>query len=151
MATREERLEYNRRYYRENKHKWNKRTPEQQEEYNRRRREKYKSDPEYREKVKEQSDSARKKNPWQRRLTQYGLTHYEYELMLNDGCGICGASFELESTKVAIDHDHSTGKVRGLLCQPCNLGIGHFRDDPIALANAVNYLMKGGTYAPMER
>lgn len=50
-------------------------------------------------------------------------------------CVICGN----EETLV-VDHDHSTGKIRGLLCNHCNRGLGHFRDDPQLLEFAAQYL-----------
>jgi len=54
----------------------------------------------------------------------------------SDGrCSIC-----LLKTKLYIDHDHITGKVRGLLCNSCNLGLGKFKDDVAILKNAIKYL-----------
>lgn len=50
-------------------------------------------------------------------------------------CVICG-----DKTKLVVDHDHVTGKVRGMLCGHCNLGLGHFRDDPTLLEFAAQYL-----------
>lgn len=50
-------------------------------------------------------------------------------------CVICGS----EETLV-VDHDHNTNKVRGMLCNRCNLGLGHFRDDPLLLEFAAQYL-----------
>lgn len=50
-------------------------------------------------------------------------------------CVICGSE-----EKLVIDHDHKTNKVRGLLCSHCNRGLGHFRDDPILLEFAAQYL-----------
>lgn len=72
-----------------------------------------------------------------RRLRKYGLSESEYEAMLkaqNHKCAICG------DTPTAVDHDHGTGEVRGLLCRMCNTGLGHFKDDPAALRTAANYL-----------
>jgi len=50
-------------------------------------------------------------------------------------CVICG-----DTTKLVVDHDHITGKIRGLLCNHCNRGLGHFRDDPTLLEFAAQYL-----------
>lgn len=80
------------------------------------------------------------------RLKRYGLTQEEYEaLLVRSGgcCEICGVP-EVSAPKgrLHIDHCHSTGKVRGLLCQRCNHGLGHFGDDPQALIKAVLYLQR---------
>ena len=50
-------------------------------------------------------------------------------------CVICG-----DGGKLVVDHDHATGAVRGMLCTRCNLGLGHFRDDPELLEFAMQYL-----------
>ena len=50
-------------------------------------------------------------------------------------CVICGSE-----EKLVIDHDHKTDKVRGMLCNHCNRGLGHFRDDPLLLEFAAQYL-----------
>lgn len=50
-------------------------------------------------------------------------------------CVICG-----EQDKLVVDHDHVTGQIRGLLCNHCNRGLGHFRDSPMLLEFAAQYL-----------
>jgi hypothetical protein len=74
-------------------------------------------------------------------LRRYGLTPEEYDLMLvlQDGlCAICHRP--PTDIKLAVDHDHETGTVRGLLCPSCNNGLGRFRDDPALLTRAADYL-----------
>ena len=50
-------------------------------------------------------------------------------------CVICGTE-----EKLVVDHDHATGKVRGMLCNHCNRGLGHFKDSPMLLEFAAQYL-----------
>lgn len=75
------------------------------------------------------------------RLIRYGISRDMYDNMYALGCEICGKHFI--STKDAhMDHDHATGLFRGLLCSWCNHGIGQFKDDPIRLRSAADYLEK---------
>lgn len=62
----------------------------------------------------------------------------------NGLCDICGRSpSEVGSRKrLSIDHDHLTGEFRGLLCSPCNSGLGQFRDSPKILSAAIDYLIR---------
>jgi len=55
-------------------------------------------------------------------------------------CAICQQPPAPESRGLAVDHDHATGAVRALLCQPCNLGLGFFADNPVALRAAADYI-----------
>lgn len=57
----------------------------------------------------------------------------------NATCVVCG-EVQLDPYKMHIDHCHSTGKIRGLLCGKCNVGIGMFRDSPENLMRAAAYL-----------
>jgi len=59
-------------------------------------------------------------------------------------CDICGTSlvFPKSTRRYHIDHDHSTGKVRGLLCNNCNTGLGQFKDNIDSLEAAINYLTR---------
>ena len=46
------------------------------------------------------------------------------------------------TSKIVLDHNHSTGKVRGWICDSCNTGIGRFKDDTKLLEEAIKYLQK---------
>lgn len=75
----------------------------------------------------------------------YNLTQDEYHRMIvlqGNTCAICGNTF---GDKVCVDHDHSTGKVRGLLCDTCNRGIGLLKDDTRILLSAISYLREAGS------
>lgn len=66
------------------------------------------------------------------------LERFEAMLILQSGrCEICTAEF---TETPHVDHSHVTGRVRGLLCDSCNLGLGKFQDDPALLRLAAAYL-----------
>lgn len=74
---------------------------------------------------------------------KYGLTLGEYDKLFAaqlGQCAVCGTGPSGDSPNFDVDHDHVTGKVRGLLCRSCNLGLGHFKDDPVLTQLATNYL-----------
>ena len=69
--------------------------------------------------------------------------YYEMEKNQKYKCAICGTTEPGgQNKKWCIDHDHETGKVRGLLCYYCNVGLGHFKDDRQFLEEAIKYLDK---------
>jgi hypothetical protein len=77
----------------------------------------------------------------------FGLTIEEYDAMLAAQlgvCAICGreetATYRGRIRQLAVDHDHETGKIRGLLCGQCNRGLGCFTDDSARLIAAATYL-----------
>ena len=79
------------------------------------------------------------------RLGSYGLSVSEFNSLLQaqgGRCAICGTSEPGQSGAFHVDHDHHTGKVRGLLCSGCNRGIGFLKDDLLVLESAVEYLKK---------
>lgn len=76
------------------------------------------------------------------RLTErYGIGEDEVERLVKSQGGICPICRSAEST--AVDHDHVTGTVRGILCPDCNTGMGQLRDDPWVLRRAIEYLTGG--------
>lgn len=97
------------------------------------------------------SKATRNRNPLRHRarefLKKFGLTLEDYYLLHDAQDGLCACCGRPESVKrndnlkwLAVDHCHSTGAVRGLLCNNCNNGIGRFRDDPKLLRTAADYL-----------
>ena len=72
------------------------------------------------------------------------LTEGEYETMLDRQNGVCAiCKGKPKGERLAVDHVHGTEKVRGLLCGPCNRALGLFKDDPVRLAVAIEYLKLG--------
>lgn len=78
---------------------------------------------------------------------KYGMTSEEYEAMSAEQghvCAICGEPETLvrkgQAERLSVDHCHTTGEVRGLLCAHCNHGIGKFKDSPELLRAALAYL-----------
>lgn len=99
-----------------------------------------------RDEIAERNRAYREANPEkfaERRLVaKFGITGAEYDQLVMAQCGTCGICGEPESTgkKLAVDHNHDTGGMRGLLCGLCNRGLGSLRDSPELLDRAVAYL-----------
>lgn len=78
----------------------------------------------------------------------YGITAGQFERLLIQQGGRCAICRQFEAARgpdgqrqrLAVDHDHASGEVRGLLCGTCNRALGLFKDDGIALARAIVYL-----------
>jgi hypothetical protein len=69
---------------------------------------------------------------------RYGITAQEADAMLEEQGGVCAIC--RTAPAVHVDHDHSTGAVRALLCFNCNGGLGQFKDDPVLLHAAAYYV-----------
>ena len=73
----------------------------------------------------------------------FNLSYNDWELLKikqNNSCAICNKSQDTLTKTMAVDHDHNTGKIRGLLCDSCNLGLGKFQDNIEILENALKYM-----------
>jgi len=69
----------------------------------------------------------------------YGISIKDYEVLLGEQRGLC-LICSSSDIKLFVDHDHNTGKVRGLLCSTCNTGLGMFKDSVEILNKAKEYL-----------
>lgn len=79
------------------------------------------------------------------RKQKFGVTREDFQKMKDaqdNLCAICGTSDPRGRGEFHIDHCHITGKLRGLLCSPCNLALGGFKDSPAILNKALEYLAK---------
>lgn len=96
-----------------------------------------------------------------RKWIDYGLTLDGYLSMAEEQGNVCLICKNPETAPnslsgkvkdLAVDHCHSTNKIRGLLCSNCNRGLGLFCDDPSLLQSAINYLRKhdGGASIPAQ-
>ena len=116
-------------------------------DYARRRRQ---SDPEHRARLNDYQSARRASIPLRDHRAAnlkktYGITHEDYDRMLAEqggGCAICGSATPRtkRSEYLHVDHCHATGAVRGLLCGPCNAGIGSLGDNIGRLEAAIRYL-----------
>lgn len=71
----------------------------------------------------------------------YGINIEEYNEMVMLQCGTCAICSEIpENHRLAVDHNHDTGIVRGLLCRKCNAGIGLLQDNPQLIERALEYV-----------
>ena len=78
---------------------------------------------------------------------QYGITTEQYEEMLasqDSRCRICGVHQEELTRRLAVDHSHKDGHIRGLLCIKCNAGLGNLGDSISLVRKALDYLEETG-------
>lgn len=75
-------------------------------------------------------------------MRKFGITIEQYDAMMaaqGGGCSLCGRP-RREDSSLHVDHDHSTGKIRGILCFCCNNALADFQEDPALLAKAASYV-----------
>ncbi len=105
--------------------------------------------------VKERSRKWVAEHPENRKLVvrkhalkrRYGLTLDDFNAILDSQggrCAICPATTAGYGRRFYVDHDHATGKIRGLLCHGCNSGLGNFRDSMTTVQDAAAYLHHHG-------
>lgn len=139
-------------YYVENKDKVLKRIAEKHranpEIMRKRVRDYYHSNPEYKKKSQDYSKKWVRKNPEQRkkymrnsRIRAYGISPERYREMLEEQSNRCAICEQENKRAMAIDHDHKTGRVRALLCDSCNLSLGHIEREGF-LDKALKYIAK---------
>lgn len=97
------------------------------------------------QKRRDEAPINRKHAQWRCHIRRtLGVTPEQYNAMLaaqHGACAICGATEPGgKRARFSIDHCHTTGKIRGLLCTTCNAGLGYFKDDTSRLQSAVAYL-----------
>jgi hypothetical protein len=118
------------------------------------------ADPAFRENARTYSAAWRAANPVKRKdlglRRDHGMTIDEFrDLWLSQG-GVCAVCRRRETRvhqsgtpmDLSVDHDHATGRRRGLLCAECNLALGKFGDSPVRLAGAISYLAAHGGVQP---
>lgn len=95
-----------------------------------------------------QTEAERKAKQWEYDLKRrYGIGVEEYNALLahqHGGCAICGKR-PTKRTRLAVDHDHESGRIRGLLCKRCNYYLlGHHKENVTLFVNAAAYLLNAG-------
>ena len=132
---RQQRLEYAKIYYRKNKDK----VREWKKEYRSKNRSKIRD---YQKKYKVlYGDRILLRERGSRLKREYGISLQEYDRLCELQNNVCAICLKRKGEEMLIvDHNHKTGKVRGLLCSDCNKGLGFFRDNSELLEKARVYL-----------
>jgi hypothetical protein len=98
----------------------------------------------YRKQARDYKEANKEKYRSGRLKREFGISIEDYNKKLKrqgDGCAICKKKCA-SGNHLSVDHCHSSGFIRGLLCNKCNLGLGLFKDDIILLVEAKKYLVK---------
>jgi len=86
-------------------------------------------------------DYAKSRKERLKRMFDITPTRYDEMLQEQNGCcAICGRHFNEFKKSLAVDHNHTSGAIRGLLCSRCNMMLGYAQDSPKILQNAIEYL-----------
>lgn len=91
------------------------------------------------------------KTRWYILKSSTGVTKEQYNEMLDGQKGVCAICESSCSMNLAVDHDHKDNMVRGLLCNNCNRGLGHFKDDIKNLYRAIDYLKNNNKIYEFKR
>ena len=93
------------------------------------------------EKLRQRTDSYKIKRTDYSLKKAYGISSEEYQEKLKQQNYVCAICSKAQTTKaLAVDHCHTTGIIRSLLCGSCNTGLGQFKDNPELLLKAADYL-----------
>lgn len=88
-----------------------------------------------------------------RLMRDFGITLEQFNQAFEKQGGICAVCGRPETATIngkifwlSVDHDHNTGKVRGLLCHKCNIALGHLEENPVIIQSLLTYITKGTEY-----
>ena len=123
------------------------------EKYNKNKKHEHERSKKYYQKHKEKRKVYRESRKISKRNSnlqrQFGITLDDYNRMSQQQNGVCAICGKPETAHnqgglrpLSVDHDHKTGKVRGLLCGRCNTGLGQFQENKLFLLSAITYLME---------
>lgn len=97
--------------------------------------------------VRNKKDAERHRREWRRLHLRrsYGLSEVDFQTLFDKqgrACGVCQTSLDNKRKQKGpyVDHCHASGVVRGILCFACNSGLGRFKDDPMRLRRAAEYI-----------
>lgn len=82
---------------------------------------------------------TRKPSRYEKLKARYGLTEKDFNILAAKQSNSCKICFT-KTDELVVDHCHTTNRVRGLLCDRCNVGLGCFKEDVISIRRAIDYL-----------
>jgi hypothetical protein len=103
----------------------------------------------WRESNENKVQQYRAKDQWtlKKRCSRHGITEEEFWSIYQEQDGCCPVcDKEIQAEESAVDHNHVTGEVRGILCKKCNRALGLLGDSPSTMLRASNYLSSRGFY-----